>query len=386
MDLIYQMVIFAPTFVTLLWALVLLLEKRSKNQAKHLLAYFMLAAALVYFSHAVYFTRHYYFYLYIDPIYNFASLSVYPLFYWYIKLLTAEPYFNVKNIAHLFPALLISLLSAFIYFLMEAPELFIRVVLYRDELFIGDYPKLWNVQKKILFLSRTVFFIQVVSYLLLGMRRIEKYRKLVSNFYSNLEGRDMKWVKLLILIFSITALVSTLSNFLGRCYFLKESSVLMLPALIFAVLLFIIGYLGIKQTHTVKDFVKDEVESDVNVKFRALKPLKNQLISLFEEKKIYTRNDLRIDQVGQILNSNRTYVSKLINEEFNCSFTDFVNNYRIDEAKKLLKSQQPNIHTLEYIAEASGFTSAGSLIRIFKQFEATTPGNYRRRILKNSQK
>ena len=380
MDLIYQMTIYAPTFVTFLWAVVLFLENGSKNPAKHLLGYFMLAATLVYFSHVVYFTRHYHFYLYIDPIYSFASLSVYPLFYWYIKLLTAEPYYDFKNLAHLIPALLISLLSAFIYFLMDAPEQFIRVVLFRDESFIGGYPRLWNVQKNILFLSRIVFFIQVVSYLLLGMRKIEKYRKLVSNFYSNLEGRDMEWVKWLILIFSTTALVSTASNFLGRCYFLKESSVLLFPALAFAIFLFIIGYLGIKQIYTVKEFVKDEIDSDLNVNISAFKPLKKQLVSLFEEEKIYIRSDLRIDQVGQILNSNRTYVSKLINEEFNCSFTDFVNSYRIEEAKKLLTSQQPKLHTLEYIAEASGFTSAGSLIRIFKQYEATTPGNYRRRI------
>ncbi|HKL72541.1 MAG TPA: helix-turn-helix domain-containing protein [Marinilabiliaceae bacterium] len=383
MDLIYQMAIYAPTFVTLLWAIALLLEKRAKNPAKYFLGYFMLAASLVYFSHAVFFTKHYYLYLYIDPIYNFASLSVYPLFYWYIKLLTAEPYYKFINIVHLIPALFISLLSAIIYYLMEAPEQFIRVVLFRDETFIGTYPKLWNIQKTILSSSRIVFFIQVVSYLLLGMRKIEKYRKMVSNFYSNLEGRDMKWVKWLILIFSITALVSTVSNFLGRCYFLKESFLLVLPALVFTVLLFIIGYLGIKQTHTVKDFVKDEIDSDSNVNLSAFKPLKKQLVSLFEEDKIYIRSDLRIDQVGQILNSNRTYVSKLINEEFNCSFTDFVNNFRIEEAKKLIKSQQPHLHTLEYIAEASGFASAGSLIRIFKQFEGTTPGNYRKRELKN---
>ena len=386
MDLIYQMVIYAPTFVTLLWALVLLLEKGSKNLAKYFLGYFMLAATLVYFSHAVFFTKHYYFYLYIDPIYNFASLSVYPLFYWYVKLLTAEPYYNFKNLAHLTPALVVSFTSASIYFLMDAPEQFIRVVLFRDEPFIGVYPTLWSVQKNILFLSRIVFFIQVVGYLYLGIRKIDKYRKLVSNFYSNLEGRDMKWVKWLILIFSTTALASAVANFLGRCYFLKESFVLLAPALAFTVLLFIIGYLGIKQSHTVKEFIKDEGDSDLYDSLSTLESLKTELVSLFENDKIYTRSDLRINQVGQILNSNRSYVSKLINEEFNCSFTDFVNSYRVEEAKKLLKSKQPNTPTLEYVAEVSGFASAGSLIRIFKQFEGTTPGSYRKRELRRDVK
>ncbi|HTO36413.1 MAG TPA: helix-turn-helix domain-containing protein [Flavobacterium sp.] len=379
MDLIYQMTIYAPTFVTLLWAIVLLLENSTKSPAKHFLGFFMLAATLVYFSHAVYFTKHYDFYLYIDPIYNLASLSVYPLFYWYIKVLTAEPYYDFKNIVHLIPALFVSLSLAFVYFLMDAPEQFLRVVLFRDESLVGTYPKLWIVQKSLLVFARMAFFIQVVVYLYLGMRRIEKYRKLVSNFYSNIEGRDMKWVKWLIFIFSITALVSTISNFLGRCYFLEESFILIIPALVFTVLLFTIGYLGVKQTHTVKEFIKDEDESDLYENLSPFESLKTELVSLFEDENLFKRSDLRINHVGQILNSNRTYISKLINEEFNCSFTDFVNSYRIEEAKKLLKSKQPNLHTLEYIAETSGFSSVGSLIRIFKQFEGITPGGYRKK-------
>ncbi len=379
MDLIYQMVIYAPTFVSLLWAVILLLEPKSKNLAKHFLGYFMLVASLVYFSHVVYFTKHYNLYLFVDPIYNFASLAVYPMFYWYVKLLTTESYFDFKNFKHLIPALVVFLISGLIYLFMNDSGLFIRVVQFRDEVFIGAYPNLWNVQKYVLVLSRIIFFIQVMAYLYFGMIRIEEYQKLASNFYSNLEGRDMKWIKWLILIFSLTAIVSTASNFVGRYYFLKETLILVIPALAFSILLFIIGYLGIKQTYTINEFVTDEGESDYYVESYTFGTLKKQLINLFEKEKIYIRNDLRINQVGKMLNSNRTYISKLINEEFNCSFTDFVNNYRIEEAKNLLKSEQSNLYTLEFIAESAGFTSAGSLIRIFKQFEATTPGNYRKK-------
>ena len=108
--------------------------------------------------------------------------------------------------------------------------------------------------------------------------------------------------------------------------------------------------------------------------------LQRKLISLFEEKKIFTTPDLKINQVGLLLKTNRTYISNLINDEFGCSFSDYVNRYRVDEVKRMFSSVEFNDFTLEQIAEKAGFTSSAALIRIFKQFEGVTPGIYRKRL------
>jgi YesN/AraC family two-component response regulator len=167
------------------------------------------------------------------------------------------------------------------------------------------------------------------------------------------------------------------------------------PALIFSSLLFSIGYLAHVQKHSAYELKKDEEEAerfaadnyesgsisidhaDGNCNVAILRQL---LLEQFENEKIYLRPDLKISNLAIILKSNRTYISKLINEEFNCSFSDFVGKYRIEEAKKLLQSSLLDDHTLESVAERTGFTSVASLIRTFKQFEGITPGAYRNKI------
>jgi AraC-like DNA-binding protein len=74
----------------------------------------------------------------------------------------------------------------------------------------------------------------------------------------------------------------------------------------------------------------------------------------------------------------------LINEEFGMNFNEFVNKYRLIEAKELLCSKNHNIYTNEHIAEMSGFGSAASFSRVFKESEGITPGNYRNKMQDNS--
>ena len=62
------------------------------------------------------------------------------------------------------------------------------------------------------------------------------------------------------------------------------------------------------------------------------------------------------------------------------NFNEFVNHYRINEAKRLIQDSENELYTLDYIAEKSGFGSINSFSRVFKAFEGVTPGKYRERL------
>ena len=93
--------------------------------------------------------------------------------------------------------------------------------------------------------------------------------------------------------------------------------------------------------------------------------------------KIYKNSDLKITQVSAKLQTNRTYVSNIINSDFSSSFSDFVNRYRIDEAKKMLTDDLLKNYSMNYISEAVGFGSLNTFIRVFKEKEGLTPGRFR---------
>jgi len=106
--------------------------------------------------------------------------------------------------------------------------------------------------------------------------------------------------------------------------------------------------------------------------------MKRELIQLFDIDKIYKNPDLRITSVSGLLKTNRTYISKLINEEFQMNFNEFVNKYRIEEAKKWMEDTDRDSYTLEYIAEKSGFGSVNSFTRVFKTIVGSPPGKWGR--------
>jgi YesN/AraC family two-component response regulator len=180
----------------------------------------------------------------------------------------------------------------------------------------------------------------------------------------------------------ITAILSIIFNVLGRSFFMESPFLLLFPSLIFSVLLFFIGFLGYMQNHTVVDLETEVIQSEnqTSKSYNTIN-LNEKLLDLFFNEAIYKNPDLKITHLSEKLNTNRTYISKHINTQFSCTFSDFVNRYRIEEAKRLLTDESSKNYSLNYISEKSGFGSMGSFMRVFRDFEGITPGQFREKNL-----
>lgn len=377
--MVKDLIIYTPMYVTFFWAIVLLLSNTKKNKAKRLLSVFMIFAFLVYFSHALFFKQFEKAYLIFDSIYILAYLSVYPLYYWYIKILSVETGYNRKNFRLLIPAIVLSLATALLYILMKPQERldYLHHFLLKNESHISETELILS-QKIVFIISRIVFAIQVIFFLIFGRKLVIQYNKRVANFYSNLESKTIVWVNFLLFSFVITSIMSVVFNIIGRYEFLHSPLLLLIPSVIFSVMLFSIGFLGYMQNHSVLELVTDEsISVEKNLKDFNQVQLKEQLLQLFEKDKIYKNSDLKITQVSSKLQTNRTYVSNIINSDFSSSFSDFVNRYRIDEAKKMLTDDLLKNYSMNYISEAVGFGSLNTFIRVFKEKEGVTPGRFR---------
>jgi len=235
-----------------------------------------------------------------------------------------------------------------------------------------------NIQKTNYMLSRIVFVVQVLYFLIKGQKLVKRYNLQVANFYSNLESKNILWVNYFLYSFVVTSIMSIIFNIVGRSFFMESPLLLLIPSLIFSLLLFFIGLLGYMQNHTVVDLEIEVKQSEIQTpKNYNTNKLNEKLLDLFVNEAIFKDPNLKITQVSELLHTNRTYISKHINTEFSCTFSDFVNRYRIDEAKRLLTSKSSKGYSLNYISEKSGFGSMGSFMRVFRDFEGITPGQYR---------
>ena len=72
-------------------------------------------------------------------------------------------------------------------------------------------------------------------------------------------------------------------------------------------------------------------------------------------------------------------VSQIINEQLSYNFNDFINSFRIEEAKKMLNDPGMKNITVASIAYDSGFNTLSAFNTAFKKFTGLTPSQFRPR-------
>jgi len=239
-----------------------------------------------------------------------------------------------------------------------------------------------KTQLLLVYTLQILYFLQIIFSFLKIRTFIANYNENIANFYSNLEDKTLEWPKIILYSFVVTSIFSMVTNFLGRSFFDKYPLLLLLTGLGYSAFLFVLGYLGYMQNHTIVMLEEDTVtlagNETVNLNN---KKLKTKLVKLFEKEKVFKNKELKISDIASSLNTNRTYISTFINTEYGCSFNTFVNSYRVEEAKKLLTDEEYTNFSLDHIAEQAGFGTLHSFIRVFKDVTNNTPGNYRETFL-----
>lgn len=104
----------------------------------------------------------------------------------------------------------------------------------------------------------------------------------------------------------------------------------------------------------------------------------NQLLKTIEiivnEQELFKNPDLTLSELAKKTKVRPHLLSQLLNDNLNKSFSQFINEYRIREAKVLLKTDA-NLKT-EIIAEMCGFNSNSTFYTAFKKVTNTTPAKF----------
>lgn len=103
--------------------------------------------------------------------------------------------------------------------------------------------------------------------------------------------------------------------------------------------------------------------------------------TLMMEQKLFTEPTLTVADVARALNTNRTYLSKAINESTGKTFTQVINDYRIREAIAQIADLDAN-KPLKQIAVEVGFSSLSTFYSTFQSSVGMTPALYRAQLRK----
>ena len=120
----------------------------------------------------------------------------------------------------------------------------------------------------------------------------------------------------------------------------------------------------------------EEEEKDIAEEAKkSRQELQEQVSKLIVEKQLFRKKDIRISDIASELATNRTYISLIVNSSLGTSFSDLINNYRIEYAQKLMTEHPEMSHT--DVAEESGFSSRTSFLRTFKAKTGMSPTEWK---------
>lgn len=107
--------------------------------------------------------------------------------------------------------------------------------------------------------------------------------------------------------------------------------------------------------------------------------LLQKILSLMDNDECIFSCDFSANQLANQVGVNYKYISQVINELMQCSFSNLLNKYRIKEACKRIEDKEHySGYTLEAIGNSVGFKSRSSFIAAFKQITGLTPLDFQR--------
>jgi ligand-binding sensor domain-containing protein/AraC-like DNA-binding protein len=155
-----------------------------------------------------------------------------------------------------------------------------------------------------------------------------------------------------------------------------------LPFKIFLILVAacFLGFLLFYLKKTIKQILKHKaVSRNVMLSREKAKEYIQKLLYLMEVEKIYKDPNLTIKSLSSKLIINSRILSQIINDHLNTNFYEFVNEFRIKEAQKILTDASFKHKSILDISYEVGYNSKSAFNRAFKNFTRVTPSEFRKK-------
>ena len=367
--MILNLAISLPLITCALFSMLILLEWYNRQlREQHTLFAFMLTATLLYVGHYIYFHRAVDLLPLSDILYVSANLTVYPLYLIYIIRLTSK--WRAVYWLMLIPGFIAMLATGTGYIFMtdEEDRMFVHNYLYHNSQ--TELTDMALFQAYIRQFCKLVFAIEVIATVVIGSMMIRRYDRMVDEFYADTDDKSMRNIQSILYLVLTIAVLSFIVNIIGRARFTDHEIILTTTSLMFSALLFAIGYEGLHRHFSIIDMRtnKEQVSNDDSaaLKDAVNRSMTERIIALVENDKIYLQPDLKLDDLAQMMHTNRTYIYQAVNQQMGISFNEFINRYRIAHAKRLMASD-PTL-SVNDVALQSGFASLSSFYRNMKKY------------------
>lgn len=362
---------FYASLIGFFFTAILLFIKKTNKLVKLFIGGFVFANSLFILEFVLYATNYQYQFPHSYRISAVAALLFGPLLYFYFKSVIQAYTFKVKDLMHFLPTTILLIFLAPLYSLSASDKV---------KMMLEIHPSNLNYDLTI-FISKALSLILYAFFM--GKLLSNEVNK--SDFkLNNTTLSATKWKKNLYKIhvaYVTSYLIYGLSVFgaLGR-----YSSIMyhiQLGAMCFIIIY--IAYIAYVQPDIFNNqhipfmqrlFLKKYQNSGLTDSLS--KELRESLIKLLAEDKIYKISNINLDMLAEKLNTTRHSTSQIINEHFKMNFFELINKFRIKEAIDLLeKDVNGNLNIID-VAYEVGYNNKVTFNKAFKKETSLTPSEY----------
>lgn len=221
-------------------------------------------------------------------------------------------------------------------------------------------------------------------YLYYAFRLINRYHEALQNLRSSLEKLTLSWLQFI--IYSMfCAPILVLAEYLLSSYF-PEPFRLISESLIYLFVLFLMSsfiYNGLKHPELFSGLEKEDLDKKPiygDDYLENVPDLLKQLEDFMKEHKPFLEAGLSLEALAKKLNVSPRQLSSLINRELKQNFFEYINQHRVEEAKRLLDLPSHTRNRINEIMYDAGFNSKSSFNNIFKKHTGLTPSQFKKRL------
>jgi AraC-like DNA-binding protein len=222
-----------------------------------------------------------------------------------------------------------------------------------------------------------------VTFLFILKKKTEISNSFFTDFYC-LEIKRMQWLTISFIITFLFVIITSLAKpqiFYNPFNGQNESSDI-------AITFFIVSFIFFNIMQSVKhekhdsdknqDYISAKKYERSGLKEKEAERYLNAIEEFMKNEKPYLDSDLTITSLSEKLNIPRHYLTQVINEKLKKNFFMYINEYRVNEIKKMMADDQFHDYSILRIAYQSGFNSKSGFNNAFKRFTGHTPSEYKK--------
>ena len=223
---------------------------------------------------------------------------------------------------------------------------------------------------------------------------LRKHRQTIVALFSFDEKINLKWLSYVVYAYLVLFVLASFLIF-GATQFQLFSieNAFAFVGITLSLMLIAFGFYGFRQTAIFSSIDTQEVPSlnlDSSISDKVaysksgltpekIESLASRLTGHMEIKKPFLDENLSLALLAEQSEISQPHLSQIINQYFKMNFYDFVNRYRVEEAKQKLSSPDFDHLSVLGIAFDCGFKSKSSFNRYFKKYTGVSPSAFKKK-------